>query len=180
MSLPQFRSTAAFATRRRQTAPVVDRATFVVFALNARRFAIPVELVDRVLRCDSLESRQSWPEHHAVVAGRVLRLLDLRRVLATADDGAVSPAWRGTRALVVGVQNTTVVIEVDAVFEVVTVDATAVTPLVDGAADRAPHGARARFVRADRDIIVLDLVRVLRSLFELEMAEQTATRPGAS
>lgn len=168
MSMPQFRSTAAFARRQQPTAVAIDRATLVIFTMDDRAFAVPVELVERVLRPDALSD-----PHHVTFAGRQVRLIDLRRALDKSPSAPSSGTPRGERLVIFTVQGTWIAARVDGVSEVATVDASGIQPVAASDAAALPSGARGRFDRQGNAVIVLDMVRVLRALFDRERAEST-------
>jgi chemotaxis signal transduction protein len=152
MSIGRFRSTAAFAPRARAPIAAVDRATFVVFAIGAHRFAVSVERVERVLRVSAINGA-------ITEAGRALPVTDLASTLGL----ALAPSAQ-SRVLVLAGSATagSVAVEVDAVFEVATIDATAVSPLAfDGSHTYVPVGARGVFTRQGHSVIVLDVGRAL-------------------
>lgn len=176
MTVPQFRSTASFTLRQRNSAPTIDRATFVVFSLGGHRFSAPVEAVERVLR--QTPSRVTpeittaiAPDDVVQHAGRQVRVVDLRAPLGV--DAAV-PGATGQRTIVFTVQGVWVAAVVDAVFEVATIDAATVRSLpsephapwaTSDVVPAWPAGARGLFRRHDHDVLVLDMTRVLRSVF---------------
>jgi len=157
---------------------MVDRATFVIFSLQGHRFAVPVESVERVLRgAPARDAAMTGVEH----GGRRVPLINLRAVLGFVR--ASSPAIEShalERTLVFTVEGAWVACPVDAVYEVATIDASTVELLTPGAEDsvRRPAAARARFTRHEQEVLVLDIVRVVRAVYE---AAPRATRDeGAS
>ncbi len=162
MTMPRFRSTAAFSTRQRPAVPHVERATFVVFSLAGRRLAAPVEAVERVLR---QAAAPSSAERHVVHAGRHVPLIDLRPAF-----GVPSPAPddASRRLLIFSAQGVWLAAEVDAVHDVATVDASSVESLgMTGHDAMTLVGARGRFVRHGHEVIVLDMLRVVRAVYQL-------------
>jgi chemotaxis signal transduction protein len=167
MSVPRFRSTAALSIRQRQAAPTVDRATFVLFSLGEHRFAAPVTVVERVLRggavgADARVADADVADGHVAYAGRQVPVLDLRRAFSAAQ---AVPSTLGTRRLLIfSVQAVWLAAEVDAVQEVATIDASDVEAL----AANAEHvvGARGRFRRHGHDVTVLDMLRVVRAVYD--------------
>lgn len=146
-----FKSTALFAVRRRAVS-TVERATFVCFSIGAHRLAGPVELIDRVLR-------PSADTPSVCFEGRVLPYADLASPLGLAlGSGAVGLR----RVLVAHVNDTWWALPVDAVHDVVSVDASEVLPLPAGHPDAHRAGAIATFTRGGSTVLVLDLVRLLR------------------
>lgn len=157
MSMPRFRSTASLSVRQRQVAPTIDRATFVLFSLGEHRYAAPVTLVERVLRGGAVGA-----DAHVTYAGRQVPVLDLRLAFGDVPAGPSPLATR--RLLVFSVQEVWLAAEVDAVQEVATIDASAVEAL---AADvEYVVGARGRFQRHGHDVIVLDMLRVVRAVYD--------------
>lgn len=162
MSVPRFRSTAALSIRQRQAAPTVDRATFVLFSLGGHRFAAPVTVVERVLRGGAVMNDAHVADGHVAYAGRQVPVLDLRRAFGEAS---AVPSTLGTRRLLIfSVQAVWIAAEVDAVQEVATIDASDVEAL----AANAEHvvGARGRFRRHGHDVTVLDMLRVVRAVYD--------------
>ena len=162
MTAPRFRSTAAFSRRHRQ-AKIVDRATFVIFSLHGQRFAAPVESVERVLRgAPSADTVTETVEHN----GRRVPVLNLRSALGFTAEATATE--RSGRTLVFTVQSAWIACDVDAVHEVATIDASTVELFAPAIADEAtrPDAARARFTRHEHEVLVLDIVRVVRSVYE--------------
>ncbi len=152
MSIGRFRSTAAFAPRARASLHVVDRATFVVFSIGGHRFGVAVERVERVLRVEGSSNAVSYGDQRialtelASALGLALAPSNLSRVVVFVD---------GERLLAA---------VVDAVHEVVTIDAAIVAPLAfDGARACLPVGARGVFVRQEESVIVLDVGLALQA-----------------
>lgn len=181
MNAPRFRSTAAFAHRQRAAAPTVDRATFVIFSLGQQRYAVPVELVERVLRVSNPDSA---PMDHAHFAGRDVRLIDLASALRAPE--ALMPASNletspHTRVLIFALPAVWVAAVVDVVHEVATIDASTVAPITRSVPDAATFtapGVRGHFTRADQTVLVLDMIRVMRTLFERAQAAVTEAERG--
>ncbi len=93
--------------------------------------------------------------------GRALPILSLERGLRLpASTAPVSTR----RALVFRVQDVWIAAVVDAVLEVVTIDAATVNAIDAGATTLI--GARGRFVRRGHDVIILDMLRVVRAVYE--------------
>ena len=163
MTAPRFRSTAAFSRRHRQ-AKLVDRATFVIFSLHGQRFAAPIESVERVLRgAPEPEPGKATVEH----SGRRVPVLDLRAALGFTQGVAAAPTLQ--RTLVFTVQGAWIASVVDAVYEVATIDASTVELFVTTPSDdnvTRPAAARARFSRHEHEVLVLDIVRVVRAVYE--------------
>jgi len=146
-----FKSTAMFAVRRRAVT-TVERATFVCFSIGEHRLAGPVELIDRVLRPSTDAPSVSFD-------GRVLPYADLASPLGlTLGRGAV--ALR--RVIVAHVNDQWWALPVDAVHDVISVDASDVLPLPADHPDAHRTGAIATFARGGSTVLVLDLVRLLR------------------
>lgn len=172
---PRFRSTAAFTSHRRAAAPVVERATFVLFTLGPVAFAAPVEVVERVLRRDGsrdtveqvLAERagQDTGRDHAVAFDGVrlpLVRLELGDALSTTTEGG----GRGpdaTRVLVFTLPDRLVAVAVDTVFDVATIDASTIATVrpEDAEVRPLPRGVRGTFVRHGRELFVLDVSRLV-------------------
>ncbi len=149
--MSKFKSTALFAVRRRAVS-TVERATFVCFSIGEHRLAGPVELIDRVLRPSTDAPSVSFD-------GRVLPYADLASPLGLALGGG---AVGLRRVLVAHVNDSWWALPVDAVHDVVSVDASEVLPLPAGHPDAHRTGAIATFTRGGSTVLVLDLVRLLR------------------
>ncbi len=150
--MSKFKSTAMFAVRRR-TVSTVERTTFVCFSIGEHRLAGPVELIHRVLR-PSIDTLSVSFE------GRVLPYADLALPLKLALGGGAA-ALR--RVLVAHVNDGWWALPVDAVHEVVSVDASELLPLPANHPDAHRTGVIATFARGGSTLLVLDLVRLLRS-----------------
>ncbi len=146
-----FKSTAMFAVRRR-TVSTVERATFVCFSIGEQRLAGPVPLVDRVLRPSGDAPGVSYE-------GRLLPYTDLATPLGLALGGGAASL---RRVLVAHVNDRWWALPVDAVHDVVSVDASEVLPLPAVHGDAPRTGAIATFSRGGSTVLVLDLVRLLR------------------
>jgi chemotaxis signal transduction protein len=129
--------------------------------------------------------RYDLPEDRETVAygGRTVPLVDLVRGIGLANSGGLAPDHaRRTRAVIFSLQTQWVAATVDAIFEVATVDAATVRPLPLFMSDvwsdlpGAPWTAAARGVltRADHAVVVLDIARVMRTLFELDQAARVS------
>ncbi|WP_411279952.1 chemotaxis protein CheW [Gemmatimonas sp.] len=149
--MSRFKSTAMFAVRRRAV-HTVERATFVCFSIGEHRLAGPVELIDRVLRPSTDNPSLSFE-------GRVLPYADLASPLGLVL-GTGPVALR--RVLVTHVNDRWCALPVDAVHDVVTVDASELLPLSADHPDAYRTGAIATFARGGSTVLVLDLVRLLR------------------
>lgn len=149
--MSRFQSTAMFATRKRKV-HAVERATFVSFSIGNRRLAGPVELIDRVLRPSGAAPTVSFD-------GRELPFADLAAPLGLVlGEGAASTR----RLLVAHVNDRWCAVPVDAVHEVISVDASEVLPLPVGHVDGHRTGVVATFTRGGMTVLVLDLSRLLR------------------
>lgn len=160
MTAPRFRSTLALGTRKRRATVHVDRATFVVFGLGAQRFGVPVESVERVLRHEAPRDVGDPDGLPAQVShdGRTVPVLALAPVLGVSDAGVM------TRVLVFSVQTVWVAALVGIVHEVATINAADVRPVPDDIG--AVAGARGCFARHGHDVIVLDMLAVIRAVYE--------------
>lgn len=169
MTAPRFRSTAALTMRRGRVASAIERDTYVLFSLGGQRFAASAHSVQRVLRYD--ESIGAHPDDHLQRLGRAVATIDLRHALCPANDSAAtsgcalapdtSSTARGARTLVFADQGMWVATIVDAVYEVVTIDTALVLP-----ASSPIEVASGQFSRHDQLVLVLDMPRVVRALYD--------------
>lgn len=153
-----FRSTVSLASRRK-TRPVVERATFVIVSLGAMRWAIPVEVVERVLRVADADQEVRWND-------RVLPWADL-----SAGEWARQAEFdpQRHRVLVVrgeqsGAHGHCWAVPVHAVHEVYAIEAALLEPSTrDDTADRSLPGlaVRATFERQGHRVYVIDVLRSL-------------------
>jgi chemotaxis signal transduction protein len=158
-SEPQFRSTSAFAARARRSAPAIERATFVCFMLGGRRFAAPVESVERVLRWNVIDANAEGdvPQVRTVsYARRDVPLADLAGHLGLEDRPSAA-----SRVLILNVPTGWVAAVVDAVLDVATVDAAIITLVERSEAPDLPRGVRGMFIRQNQPLLVLDVGRAL-------------------
>lgn len=172
MLVHRFRSTAAFDLRRRSIAPAIDRATFVVFSLGELRVALPVEAVERVLRTGEANVGNAKPSHstrtpHVQYHGQLVPVGNFRSALYLETDPTRS---RHSRWLIVSALQSLTAIEVEAVHEVATLDASLIRPLpaetqgwwFDRVANAWPLGTRGIFARPGHDVVILDILRLMR------------------
>jgi len=153
MTRPQFRSTASF-TRRTRTTTVVERATFVLFSIGGKRFAAPVEVVDRVER----PTAAMFAAHDGCRAPETGLFLDIAAPLGVALGTGEATS---RRVLVVTLPHGACRIPVDAVHEVAAIDAALVLPLDRDDPSHESAELRARFERQEAWVYVVDLVRLL-------------------
>jgi chemotaxis signal transduction protein len=146
----RFRSISNLATRRRARV-AVERTSYVVVSLGTGHFALPVELVERVLR----------PSHDipmAVYGGHHLPFVDIAAPLGRTL-GAGIAAMR--RVLVLHDGDRWWAAPVDAVHDVVAIE-TATVALIDADdADAAHPAVRATFLRHAQRVLVIDPLRLL-------------------
>ncbi|MEO7520947.1 MAG: chemotaxis protein CheW [Gemmatimonas sp.] len=162
MNAPNFRSTAAFASRARSAAPVVDRATFVTFSLGGRRLAAPVETVERVLPCDRCVRDGG---SHVSYCGVDVPLVDL-----AAHIGGAVRHTDASRVLILKLPAGWLAAVVDEVHDVAVVDAAVISTPSRSPADESndrggevdlPRWVQGMFVQRDRETLVLDVGRAL-------------------
>lgn len=149
MSSP-FRSLAGLASRRRAR-PVVERSTFVVIGLGGERLALPVELVERVLRTPA-EPRE------VQVGGQCLPLTDLSAALGLAR-GPVDQAR--SRVLILRDRQRCWAVVVDAVFDVCAVETATIRPWSADVSGPHREARIATFERLGQTIVVIDALRLL-------------------
>ena len=161
MNAPRFRSTAAFAARARNSAPAIERATFVTFSIGGRRLAAPVETVERVLQGGAAVPQRA----HVTYAGRDVPLVDLAAHL-----GLQRRPSESSRILVLKLPTGWLAAIVDEVHDVATVDAAMISLAGRGSArtentspgdDSVPPGVQGLFVQRDQETLVLDVGRAL-------------------
>jgi chemotaxis signal transduction protein len=169
MTVPGFRSTAAFALRARSKAGAVERATFVTFSVGDQRFAMAVEAVERVLRWTADAPSEGCGVANALglvrYAGRDSPVVEFAERLGIAGRPSQS-----SRVLVLNVANGWLAAVADAVHDITTVDAASISVICSGPAfatsstqsgAAAFAGVRGTFVRDGREILVLDVARAL-------------------
>ena len=189
MTAPRFRSTATFTIRKRHVAPVVERTTFVIFSLGGQRFAASAESVERVLRNASAEGNGPTTLEHR---GQQVPVIDLRDALrpalrdaiaASGSPSRVASMAPGQRTLVFSVQDQWVAATVDAVYEVATIDAALVQPIATGSSNGdapARLAVRGQFSRHDQVVLVLDMSRVVRAVYEATPGAADGLQPVVS
>lgn len=159
-------------------ANAADHATLVSFTVGNDLLAAPVESVERVLRWvapSALPQLPRWLEGVISHGGRMVPVVDLRRRFARAETQITS----STRIIVFVVGNDWLGAVVDAVLDVITVDATSIAappPVVRGLSGQYLLGLANR---EDRVVLVLDVGRLLNATEQLELQE-SATSGGAS
>ncbi len=175
MTAPRFRSTAGMSARPRLATPTIDRATFVLFGVGTERYAVAVERVERVLRRTATrETADRSPVESITYGGQSVRLVRLHAVLGGEPDDArdAGSAALSDRIVIFLVEDCWVAAIVDAVFEVATIDAAIVEPVVaergegeSGETRHCPPGARGYFQRQGHTVVVLDVTRVMRMVY---------------
>lgn len=154
---PRFKSTLAFAARRRATAPAVERATFVTFSLGGLQLAAAVEAVERVLRPTSVAGMPgASATSHVRYAERDVPFADLAGAL-----GVEAVPSAASRVLVISLPAGWIAVRVDIVHEIATVDAANIAPVDRDAQSGRLSGARGTFERHEQEIVVLDVARAL-------------------
>jgi len=167
MTSPRFRSTAAFAQQSRREVSLVDWATFVVFTLGGRYWAVPVECTERVVRT----SVHDGPSPTSIKHGeQLVPVFDLARAILTDLPplpialGAPSSSATDRGWLLLSVHEGWVACLVDAVREVATIDAATVRAVPHNDPRQARgDSVRGVFTRRDHEVLVLDLSRVVRA-----------------
>jgi len=151
----RHRSAAAAAA-----AAAVDRATLVTFTVGEDTLAAPVESVERVVRFahpSPIPGMPDWLEGVIEYRGVMVPVIDLRRRF-----GRERPtAGATTRVVVFNTQPDWLAAIVDAVKEVVTVDASSIAPppsLVRGLSGAYLLGM---LKHRDQVVLVLDVAKVL-------------------
>lgn len=123
--------------------PVTDRATLVLFSVGQKLVGAPVDSVERVLRAGSVRALAESCEGVAGAvehAGRLVPVLGLRARLAEDDRYAAASDAADRRTLVLARGTTWFAVEVDAVHEIVAVDAVRIQPQSAGSdAPVVPH-----------------------------------------
>lgn len=157
---------SAFGARHRSAAAAaaaaaaIDRATLVTFTVGADILAAPVESVERVLRYvapSPIPGMPEWLEGVISYRGVMVPVIDLRRRFGR--ESAATGA--GTRVVVFNTQPDWLAAIVDTVSEVVTVDASTITPppaLVRGLSGAYLLGM---VKHKEQVVLVLDIAKVL-------------------
>lgn len=165
-----------------RTAPAhvaVDQATLVTFTVGSDLLAAPVESVERVLRWvqpSPLPQLPAWLDGVIPHGGRMVPVVDLRRRFGRPVIGATPT----TRIVVFSVGADWLGAVVDAVLDVISVDATRITappPVVRGLAGQYLLGLT---TRDDRVVLVLDAARLLSSTEEVQLHEAAASSAGVA
>lgn len=159
----------------RSAAPhvAIDQATLVTFAVGKDLLAAPVESVERVLRWvepSPLPQLPAWLDGVIPHGGRMVPVVDLRRRFGREAISTTST----TRIVVFSVGADWLGAVVDAVLDVITVDATRIAappPVVRGLSGQYLLGL---ISRDDRVVLVLDVARLLSTTEELELHEAVA------
>ncbi len=167
-------------TRTATPLVAIDQATLVTFAVGRDLLAAPVESVERVLRWvqpSPLPQLPDWLDGVIAHAGRMVPVVDLRRRFGRDASGITS----ATRIVVFAVGADWLGAVVDAVLDVITVDATRITappPVVRGLSGQYLLGLLSR---EDRVVLVLDAARLLSATEALQLHEAVAhtTTPSA-
>lgn len=152
----RHRSAAAAAA----AAAAIDRATLVTFTVGADTLAAPVENVERVLRYvapSPIPAMPQWLEGVISYRNVMVPVIDLRKRFGR--DNAATGA--GTRIVVFNTQPEWLAAIVDAVTEVVTVDASTIAPpppLVRGLSGAYLLGM---VKHKEQVVLVLDAAKVL-------------------
>lgn len=162
-----------FGARHRSAAAAaaaVDRATLVTFTVGEDTLAAPVESVERVVRFaqpSSIPGMPIWLEGVMEYRGVMVPVIDLRKRLGRecVTTGAT------TRIVVFNAQPDWLAAIVDAVTEVVTVDASTIVP--PPALVRGLSGAYLKGMVQHRDqvVLVLDVGKVLTTSETLMLEE---------
>lgn len=162
---PTSSGSSAFGARHRSAAAAaaaaaVDRATLVTFTVGEDTLAAPVESVERVVRFaqpSPIPGMPDWLEGVIEYRGVMVPVIDLRRRFGRErlTTGAT------TRVVVFNTQPDWLAAIVDAVTEVVTVDASAIAPppsLVRGLSGAYLLGM---VKHREQVVLVLDVAKVL-------------------
>jgi purine-binding chemotaxis protein CheW len=159
-----------------RAAAAVDRATLVTFTVGADTLAAPVETVERVLRFVAPSPLPGMPEWlEGVIEHRnvMVPVIDLRKRFSRSalTTGAT------TRLVVFNTQPDWLAAIVDAVTEVVTVDAASIAPapsLVRGLSGAYLLGM---VTHREQVVLVLDIARVLTASEILMLQELHSDNP---
>jgi purine-binding chemotaxis protein CheW len=145
-----------------------DLTTLVSFTVGDDLLAAPVETVERVLRWvqpASLPQLPDWLEGVIPHGGRMVPVVDLRRRFGRENDAVTS----ATRIIVFNAGADWLGAVVDAVLEVITVDATTIDappPVVRGLSGQYLLGLTKR---DERVVLVLDAARLLTATEQLAL-----------
>jgi purine-binding chemotaxis protein CheW len=151
-----------------------DYATLVSFSVGRDLLAAPVESVERVLRWTEpspLPQLPEWLDGVIPHGGRMIPVVDLRRRFGRAD----AQVSASTRIIVFAVGGDWLGAVVDAVLEVISVDATTISappPVVRGLSGQYLLGLTQR---DDRVVLVLDVARLLTATEQLQLVETHAS-----
>jgi purine-binding chemotaxis protein CheW len=159
-----------------RAAAQVDRATLVTFTVGKDTLAAPVESVERVLRYiapSPLPGMPDWLEGVIEHRDVMVPVIDLRKRFgrSTLATGATS------RLMVFNTQPDWLAAIVDAVTEVITVDAASIAPapaLVRGLSGAYLLGM---VTHKDQVMLVLDIAKVLTASEALTLQELNSDQP---
>lgn len=156
----------------------IDRATLVLFSAGRTLVGAPVESVERVLRGGTV---QPLAEAHALVvgvvehAGRAVPVLDLSTRLAEDGTHVASTGDADRRTLVIARGSSWFALEVDAVHEIMAVDATRIQRCVTAPDTPVVPHVLGELQLEDRIVRVLNVARLLTAAEWQAVAEVHAT-----
>lgn len=161
-------SASASAATGRST---VDWATLVSFTVGRDLLAVPVELVERVLRATTLSVLPQLPPYVDGVityGGRMVTVVDLRRRLGRTVDQPTP----NERIVVFAVGREWRAVLVDSVRDVIRIDATSIV-----APPSALRGLPGEYLlgvaeRNGRELLILDIGRLLSSTESVQLEEE--------
>jgi purine-binding chemotaxis protein CheW len=143
-----------------------DQLQLVAFRLGAEEYAIPIEMVESIIKLGPLTGVPGSPSYVRGVMnlrGRIMSVIDLRLRF-----GMPSEDQPDGRILVVQYADTTIGLLVDSVSEVFNLDEMDFQPPPPELGNGAVGGVDGIIHAADRLIVLLNVESILRSTAEVE------------
>jgi purine-binding chemotaxis protein CheW len=151
-----------------------DQLQLVAFRLGAEEYAIPIEMVESIIKLGPLTSVPGSPSYVRGVMnlrGRIMSVIDLRQRFGM-PSGDDQPEGR---ILVVQYAETTIGILVDSVSEVFNLDEMDFQPPPPELGNGAVGGVDGIIHADERLIVLLNVESILRSTAEIEELVATAS-----
>ena len=157
-----------------QTIEKQDQLQLVAFRLGAEEYAIPIEMVESIIKLGPLTSVPGSPSYIRGVMnlrGRIMSVIDLRQRFGMPTDQDQPDG----RILVVQYADTTIGLLVDSVSEVFNLDEMDFQPPPPELGNGAVGGVDGIIHADERLIVLLNVESILRSTPDLEAVNEMAT-----